>query len=195
VKKVERHDRAIAEKVAVEEQSTKGRWIGQFAELGDQPPMQILSGAVVAAGAMRGDRKLLRAGLRMLGAHSIATLAKAFVKDNVDRTRPGEAIDHRNYRLAPGRSDEHRLQSMPSGHSAGVVAVAAGAIADYPGVSAPAAAGAAALVAAQLPSRNHYLSDVAVGSAIGLIAFGLMRLVLPPLAPNGAASPRPRHLT
>lgn len=183
LKKVEQRDRRVARRVALDQDSVAGRLVGGFAELGDQPPMRLLAGAVIGAAALRRDRKLLRAGLRMLGAHSLATMAKALIKDNVDRTRPGEAIDHGDYRLAAGRSAAHRLQSMPSGHSAGVTAVAAAAISDYPAIALPALTGAGALVAAQLPSRNHYLSDVAVGTAIGLIAFALMRVALPPLAP------------
>lgn len=143
--------------------------------------MRVLCGATIAAGALRRDRKLVRAGLRMLAAHSIATLAKAFVKDGVDRTRPAEAIDGREYEMEAGNSRDHALQSMPSGHSAGTVAVAASAIVDYPRVAGPALLISAAVVGAQLPSRNHYLSDVAVGSAIGLAASGLARMLLPPI--------------
>lgn len=178
---IERADLKLARKVALEEESAPGRLVGKFAELGDQPPMQLLCGATIAAGAARGDRRLFRAGLRMLAAHSLATMAKAFGKDAVDRARPGDARDRAEYRMKPGASADHRLQSMPSGHSAGVVAVAAAALADYPAVAGPAVAASAAVVGAQLPSRNHFLSDVVVGSAIGLVAFGLARLLLPPL--------------
>ena len=178
---IERADLKLAHKVALEEDSAAGRMVGKFAELGDQPPMQLLCGATIAAGAARGDRRLFRAGLRMLAAHSLATMAKAFVKDRVDRTRPCDVLDRKKYRMKPGKSDAHRLQSMPSGHSAGVVAVAAAALADYPAVAGPAVAGSVAVVGAQLPSRNHFLSDVAVGSAIGLAGFGLTYLLLPPL--------------
>ncbi len=124
---------------------------------------------------------MFRAGLRMLAAHSLATLAKAFVKDGVDRTRPGDAIDKSEYRMQAGDSHAPRLQSMPSGHSAGTVAVAASVLTDYPQVAGPALVGSVAVVSAQLPARNHYLSDVAVGSAIGLAAFAFARLLLPPL--------------
>ena len=185
---IERADLKLAHKVALEEESATGRLVGKFAELGDQPPMRLLCGATIAAGAARGDRRLFRAGLRMLAAHSLATMAKAFVKDAVDRARPGDAKVRKEYRVKPGRSTAHRLQSMPSGHSAGVVAVAAAALADYPAVAAPALAGSVAVVGAQLPSRNHFLSDVAVGSAIGLAAFGLTYLLLPPLESESGSS-------
>jgi undecaprenyl-diphosphatase len=181
LKPVEKFDIALAQALSLEEDSLAGRWVGRFAELGDQPPMQALSGVTIAAGAIRRDRRMLRAGLRMLAAHSFATLAKAFVKDSVDRTRPGDAIDKHRYRMATGDSDAHRLQSMPSGHSAGVTAVAASGLTDYPQAAGPVLAGSVALAAAQLPSRNHYLSDVAIGSVIGLGAFTVARLILPPL--------------
>lgn len=181
---VERGDLKLARKVALDEDSRVGRLVGKFAELGDQPPMQALCGATILAGAVGGDRRLFRTGLRMLAAHSLATMAKALVKDAVDRTRPGEALARGHYRMTPGDSDDHALQSMPSGHSAGVVAVAASALGDYPRLAAPVVAGSAGLIAAQLPSRNHFLSDVLAGSAIGLAAFALARWLLPPIAPD-----------
>ena len=173
-------DLAVARKVAIDEDGVAGRVTARIAELGDQPPLQWLCGATIATGVLSRDRKLARAGLRMLAAHSFATLAKAFVKDGVDRTRPGEALDGRHYRMKPGHSRDHGLQSMPSGHSAGTTAVAAAALVDYPQAAGATLAGAGTVIATQLPSRNHYLSDVAVGGALGLVAFGLSRLLLPP---------------
>ena len=179
LKAVERKDLAIARSVAVDEGSGVGRAVARFAELGDQPPLRILCASVIAAGLAGPDRKLLRTGLRMALAHSVATLGKAFVKDGVDRSRPAEALKGR-YKLARGHSPAHELQSMPSGHSAGVVAVAASALADYPGAAAPVLGASTAILGAQLPSKNHFLTDVAAGSAIGLAAFGLARWLLPP---------------
>jgi len=178
---VEKTDIALARSVSLEDDGVAGKAIGKFAELGDQPPMQLLCGVTIAAGVIRRDRRLFRVGLRMLTAHSLATLVKAFVKDGVDRTRPDDALDSKRYKMQAGDSDAHRLQSMPSGHSAGTVAVAVSALPDYPQVAGPALVGSIAVLAAQLPSRNHYLTDVAVGSAIGLAAFGLAHLLLPPL--------------
>ncbi|HEX8263751.1 MAG TPA: hypothetical protein VF547_12850, partial [Allosphingosinicella sp.] len=72
--------------------------LGRFASLGDQPPMRTLCAATIAAGLAGGNRRLARAGLRMLLAHTLATFAKDFVKQRVDRTRPrsknGEGKDH-----------------------------------------------------------------------------------------------------
>lgn len=134
---------------------------------------------MIAAGLAGGHRKLARTGLRMALAHSLATMGKAFVKDSVDRTRPGAALNH-VYRMGKGDSRAHDLQSMPSGHSAGVVAVAGAALADFPGTAGPVVAASTTVLAAQLPSRNHFLSDVAAGSAIGLVAAGIACWLLPP---------------
>lgn len=177
--KVEKRDLALAQAVAVDKRSGAGRAIATFADLGDQPPLRVLCAAVIGAGLAGQNRKLLRTGLRMLLAHSVATLGKAFIKDNVDRSRPDKALSGR-YKMAKGQSRSHELQSMPSGHSAGVAAVAASVIADYPAAAGPVLGASSAVLGAQLPSKNHFLSDVAVGSAIGLVAFGLARWLLPP---------------
>lgn len=171
---VERADLDAAETAEVDKDSAAGRLIGKVADLGDQPPLIALSAGIFAAGLVRRDRRLARTGLRMLAAHAVATAVKCFVKDEVDRTRPGED----DYRLTRGRSKEGRLRSMPSGHSAGLAAVARAAAREYPRSALPAAAAAGAVMAAQLPSGNHYPSDIAAGAAIGLaseaIVAGLM---------------------
>ena len=178
---IEKADLKLASKLALDPDDSPNRAVSRFAELGDQPPLRVLCGATIVAGAVNRDRTLFRTGLRMLAAHQFATLAKSLVKDVVDRSRPGEALDSRRYKMAPGTSKDHRLQSMPSGHSAGVVAVTGAAIAGYPAVAIPAVAASGAIMAAQLPSRNHFLSDVAAGAAIGLAGFALARLILPPV--------------
>ncbi len=180
--KVEQNDITLAQAVALDEDAPLGRLVAGFAELGDQPPLRILCASTIAAGIAGQDRALFRTGLRMVLAHSLATAGKAFVKDIVDRTRPAKAIDGGEYRLKPGKSHAHDQQSMPSGHSAGVVAVAGAAMVDYPSAALPAATAGAAIIAAQLPSRNHFLTDVLAGSAIGLASFAIARVLLPPVA-------------
>src|SRR5687767_2454068 len=53
-------------------------------KLGDQPELRTLSGVVIAAGLLSANRRLVRAGVRMLLAHEIATLAKDLIKDRID---------------------------------------------------------------------------------------------------------------
>ena len=164
---IERTDLAVANAVALDDRTTTARRVSAFAELGDQPPLRILCGLVVAAGIARRDPKLLRTGLRMLAAHSVATGIKSFIKDRIDRTRPAEAMSNGRYRLDKGESHESRLSSMPSGHTAGITAVARAISREYPAVTPAARVAGLAVVLAQLPSKNHYVSDLAVGSVIG----------------------------
>ncbi|MDQ3075189.1 MAG: phosphatase PAP2 family protein [Pseudomonadota bacterium] len=179
LQQVERTDLAVTRAVALNEDRPIGRWTRGFAELGDQPPLVAVSLAVVAAGLAGGNDRLRRTGLRMLTAHSLSTIAKLAGKNSIDRTRPG-ALGEKAYRLEQGNSHDGRLRSMPSGHSAGIVAVAGAIAADYPRAFIPLAAASVAVGAAQVPSRNHYMSDVVVGAAIGLVVVGLARLLIPP---------------
>ena len=175
---VEKADFELADRVVIDEDGVAGRALSAFAELGDQPPMIALGAGVFAFGFVSGNRKLARTGLRMLAAHAVATALKGFVKDEVDRTRPGEALGDSSYRLERGHSKDGGLRSMPSGHSAGLAAVARAASREYPQIAVPAGLAAAVVAAAQLPSGNHFASDVAAGVGIGLaseaVVAGLM---------------------
>ena len=177
---VEKADFEIADALALEEESRAGRAMSRFAELGDQPPLVALSAGVFAFGLASGNRKLARTGLRMLAAHAVATAIKGLAKDRVDRTRPNVALGDSSYRLKPGDSKDGKLRSMPSGHSAGLAAVARAAGREYPDVAVPAAVAAAAVAAAQLPSGNHFPSDVAVGVGIGLASEAAVAALMGP---------------
>ena len=179
LRKVERVDLQVTHEVSVGKERPVGRLIRRFAEIGDQPPLVAISLGVIAAGIFGGHERLRRTGCRMLTAHSLSTIAKLAGKGSIDRTRPG-ALNEKAYRLEKGHSSDGRLRSMPSGHSAGIVAIAGAIAADYPRALIPAAAASVAVGAAQVPSRNHYLSDVVVGAGIGLAVSGLARLLIPP---------------
>lgn len=177
--RVEQADLKVARAVGVRRNSRAGQAIGRFAEFGDQPPLIALAALTIAVGTAHRDERLARTGLRMLAAHALATMGKLAIKDSIDRTRPG-ALNEKAYRLEEGSSRDGRLRSMPSGHSAGVAAVAGALAPDYPGTILPAAAVATSIAGAQLPTRNHFLSDVMVGIGIGLAAAGIARLLIPP---------------
>lgn len=176
---LERTDLRLARKVALDQRSRAGRITARFAEIGDQPPLLALSAGVVATGVARRDEQLARAGLRMVVAHALSTMGKLFLKDLVDRTRPG-ALDEKAYRMEPGQSRDGRLRSFPSGHSAGSAALAGAVAPDFPRAAVPVALAASAIAAAQPASRNHYVSDVLAGVAIGLAAGLVARLLVPP---------------
>ena len=179
LRKVESADLKVARTVSIAKSDPVGTWTRRFAEVGDQPPLVAISLGVIAAGLVGGHERLRRTGLRMLTAHSLSTIGKLAGKDRIDRTRPG-ALNQKAYRLEKGTSRDGRLRSMPSGHSAGIVAVAGAIAVDYPRALIPVAVASVLVGAAQLPSRNHYLSDVVVGAAIGLVVTGLARLLIPP---------------
>jgi membrane-associated phospholipid phosphatase len=147
------------------------RVLDPVADLGDQPPMRTLCAAVIAAGVAGGDRRLAKAGVAMLAAHSLATLAKDFVKRRVDRTRPrSKGEKGKDHRPSPGRSKAKEETSFPSGHAAGAAAVASAFARAYPEHAGPAYAAAGLVALAQIPRCAHYPTDVGAGLAIGLAA-------------------------
>ena len=136
-------------------------------KLGDQPELRTLSTAVVAAGLLTANRRLIRAGVRMLLAHEIATLAKDIIKDRIDRTRPHSAKTHADRAVKPGLHTDKAKTSFPSGHSAGATAVARAFGREYPRLQAPALAAAAVVAGMQVPRLKHYPTDVAAGIMLG----------------------------
>ena len=115
-------DAAVRDVVKPHRDSVPIKALSWYSELGDQPQMLALSGGLVAAGLMRGDRRMARAGARMVAAHLIATAAKNFVKRRIDRTRPRSAAGSSGHKPKPGRSETKEETSFPSGHSAGAAA-------------------------------------------------------------------------
>ena len=168
--KAEKADIKVAHAAAVRKGGSAESLLAPFREIGDQPPLTAASATLLACGLAFRDRRMARAGVRMLAALGLATLVKGAVKNNIDRTRPGEVLKSGRYRLERGGSKAGQLRSMPSGHSAGASAVFRAAARDYPSASTPLMGAAGAIAAAQLPTRNHFVSDIAVGFAIGLVS-------------------------
>ena len=144
------------------------RAAGKAGELGDQPPLRMLSLALLAAGFWRRNRRLAEAGARMIVAHQLATILKSRGKDLVDRTRPEALMNGHGYRMEPGRSDDHRLRAFPSGHMAGAVAVARAVAREYPENRVGFYGLAAIIGALQIPRRAHFPTDVLAGALVGL---------------------------
>ncbi len=168
-------DEAAAEAALPYQGSPAMEALGRFASLGDQPPLRTLCAALIAAGVAGGDRRLARAGVRMLVAHTLATLAKDFVKERVDRTRPrSKGVKGKDHVPKPGRDDSKEETSFPSGHSAGAAAVAWAFARDYPEYAGAAYAAGSALALAQIPRCAHYPTDVGAGLAIGIAADALV---------------------
>jgi membrane-associated phospholipid phosphatase len=166
-----RADRKAAQATLPYEGSLPIRVLGHVADLGDQPPLRFLCAALIAIGLVRGDRRLAGAGARMLAAHTLATSVKDFVKHRVDRTRPNAADEPgTDSKPRPGRDRSKAETSFPSGHSAGVAAVARAYARNYPEHAVPAQGAAVLLALAQIPRCAHYPTDVGAGIAIGVAA-------------------------
>lgn len=164
-------DSAAAEAALPYQGSPAMEALGRFASLGDQPPLRTLCAAMIAAGLAGGDRRLAKAGLRMLAAHTLATFAKDFVKHRVDRTRPrSKGKQGKDHVPRPGGRTAKEETSFPSGHSAGAAAFARAFARDYPEYAAPAHAAGGALALAQIPRCAHYPTDVGAGLIIGVVA-------------------------
>ena len=176
---VETMDREVAEAAAPIHDSPAIKAVGFVSELGDQPPMRVLCGTVIGAGLLRGDRKLARAGIRMLLSHSLATLAKSLIKHQVDRTRPKLLVEEGRYGMKAGHSRDKEQSSFPSGHTAGAVSAAGTFAKDYPEHALPAWSASAAVAVAQVPRCMHYPSDIAAGAAIGLASAALVNRLMP----------------
>ncbi len=107
----------------------------------------------------------------MLVAHTLATLAKDFVKDRIDRTRPRSTGERgKDHAPRPGRRTAKEETSFPSGHSAGAAAVAQAFAREYPEHRRAAYAAAGAVAVAQIPRCAHYPSDVTAGALVGVAA-------------------------
>jgi membrane-associated phospholipid phosphatase len=145
--------------------------IDRIADLGDQPAIRILCGTILATGIAARDPRLARTGVRMLAAHTLATVAKDFVKKRVDRTRPRSLnAPGKIPRPSPGRKESKEETSFPSGHSAGAAAAARAFSRDYPEYAGAALGIGALLALAQIPRRAHYPTDVGAGIVLGLAA-------------------------
>lgn len=145
--------------------------LGNASEIADQPPLIALSLFTIAAGAVLRKPVTVRVGSRMLASHLLATWIKTMVKKSVDRTRPERALERGEHRIAKGKgAEDSGLNSFPSGHTAGAVAVAQAVARDVPDAALPARLAAGSIGAMQLPRGKHYISDVLVGAAIGWLS-------------------------
>lgn len=160
-------DRRATHEAARRDDGPLLRAAGAASDLADQPPLIALSTATILAGAVLRRPVLLRTGVRMLASHLLATGVKTVLKNAVDRTRPSRALEE-GHRVGKGTgSSDTTLNSFPSGHTAGAVAVAQAVAAESPRAALPLQAAAAGVAALQPSQGKHYISDVLVGAAIG----------------------------
>ena len=178
---VEQADIAIAEIFTPVRNRRGVKALGQASEIGDQPPLYVIAGSVLASGLAMGDRRTTKAGLRMLASHFLAIRFKNAVKHLVDRTRPN-LIPEGRYEMGKGQRSDTDHSSFPSGHTASSVAVARALGREYPSQHGAALALAGAIAAAQVVRSKHYVSDLVAGALVGLAAEKLAHLWLKQMA-------------
>jgi membrane-associated phospholipid phosphatase len=166
---VQEADAAVADAVEPIRKAPPVKLLSTLSEIGDQPQIRALSAALFAVGLIRGDRRLMRAGVRMLASHELATALKNFVKHRVDRTRPrsrGEVADA--HKMQPGDDQSKEETSFPSGHSAGAASAARAFARELPDYAGAAYSIGAGVALAQIPRCAHYPTDVGAGLVIGI---------------------------
>ncbi|QDM41235.1 phosphatase PAP2 family protein [Altererythrobacter sp. TH136] len=148
--------------------SAPAKAIDWMSKVGDQAQMRVVAGGVIAVGLLRRDPRMIGAGIRMLAAHEVATVAKDWVKGRVVRTRPRNPVPGDAHKPHEGHDTRKEKSSFPSGHATGAAASATAFAAVYPQHALAAEAAAAAVAAGRIPGCKHYPSDVAAGAAIGI---------------------------
>jgi uncharacterized protein (TIGR02284 family) len=168
--KPERADVKVAQKLSHARNSPVVRALGTFSELADQPQLNTIRVATIGVGLISGNRRMAKAGFRMLATQLLSTRLKGLIKHRVDRTRPKAIADGRKYERHAGENHASEMNSFPSGHTAGAVAVARSFAREYPEHQFAAYTGAAAIGLIQVPRSKHYPSDVAAEIVVGLVA-------------------------
>lgn len=163
-------DQRVTHAMAAVRETRPARFVALLMECADQPELITASLGTIGAGVVSRRPDLVRGGARMLASHLVATGMKMLVKQQVDRTRPKKALAEGKHRFEPGHSHDHELNSFPSGHTAGAVAVARAASHEIDGAAVPATIATGAVAAAQMPTGSHYLTDVIAGGVIGWAA-------------------------
>ncbi len=166
--KLEAVDMAVVEAAEAQKYHPAVRAVRAIGTLGDQPPMLALSATLLAQGWRDDDRRLMRAGTRMLASELVTIIIKDLVKRAVTRTRPHLLRDEGRYEVRTGGPRDGAYSSFPSGHTAGAVAVARALTREYPQTAIPAYALAATVAVGQIPECAHYPTDVAAGAMVGL---------------------------
>ena len=154
-------------------ESVVGKALGEVSELTDQPPLVAASLTTLVVGLATRQPRIARTGLRMLLAHALATGIKTVIKDNFDRHRPRKVAEEGEAACEPGDSKEGDDRSLPSGHTAGAVAVARAIVRDNPGAAPIAYPIAATASLVQITRKAHFPTDVAAGLVVGLVAEAL----------------------
>lgn len=175
---LEAADIALSEAAVDNRHHPLARAVRAIGKLGDQPPMLALSATLLASGWRDDDRRMMRAGARMIAAELVTIVIKNLVKRAVTRTRPHLLHDEGHYELRTGGPRDGDYSSFPSGHTSGAVAVARALTREYPDAAIPAYGFATAVAVGQIPESAHYPTDVGAGALVGLVSEALVDRVV-----------------
>lgn len=158
-----------------------GRW---YDRMGPDQVALGTAGALAASGLALQRRSFTRTSVRVLEAVVYTKLVTGFAKGLFSRSRP--YVEKGAFAGEPGTFDgAHPNTSMPSGHTARAFAIASVLAhqADRWYVSLPAYGMAGSVGLERIRSGDHWLTDVAVGGALGYL---IGRVVTsPPSSSNG----------
>lgn len=166
----EKADIAVADAVEPLHDTAPVQLLGWASEIADQPQLITSCAALCVVGLGIGNKRLARAGARMLVAELVVTKLKSIIKHRIDRTRPAELAKGHGYTARAGSDESSEMSSFPSGHTAGAVAVARAHAREYPAQGIIGYGLAAAIAAIQVPRGKHYVSDLVAGALLGVAA-------------------------
>lgn len=166
-------DVAIADAAVARREQPVVKAAGRLSGLADQLPLFAICGATLAVGLLVRDRRLARAGLRMLAAEAAATGIKTLMERGMERGRASQLVDRGQQGADPDQG------STPSGPAAGATAVANAVAKEFPALGPVVYTIATVVGAAEVPRSRHYPSDVLMGAAIGKFAGVVVDRLLP----------------
>ena len=132
---------------------------------GGQPAVVFgVGGGIALAGVISGHDGLRRSGERVLASTAVAGLTSAAIKISVGRLRPSDTDNPYIFKPFSGND------AFPSGHATLAFALATSLSDEIhnPWVSVILYTGAAGTAWSRLNDQRHWLSDVLMGSAIGI---------------------------
>ncbi len=160
------------------------RWAGWIRTWGAFNDTMVFVTVTWLIGRWRRNRKWQRAALAALLAAAASGIGVNALRVTLGRPRPRAGLPDR----FTGPSLQWKRQSFPSGHSGASFASASALAIAAPPVGGLALLSASAVATASVANRSHFLSDVLVGSGLGVM-FGVLfgaaaRRLSPPSPPQ-----------
>jgi membrane-associated phospholipid phosphatase len=146
----------------------------------------LICGALWLAGWCTRRRKWQSVALAAFLAASIAGINTNLFRLTLGRPRPSTQVQDGLY----GPSFSKEYHSFPSAHATTSFATAAAFAVALPPVGLPALVGAAGVGWARMYMREHYPTDILIGSMIGIFWGGLFGLAVRRSSPRTNESPR-----